>query len=55
MLVNAVFFARYLLKSQQIVGNVPPVVFIKDKEAAAVKEVNLIFDSMYKYSDLRES
>ncbi|XP_063260169.1 putative ribosome-binding factor A, mitochondrial isoform X1 [Prinia subflava] len=30
---------RYLLKSQQIVGNVPPVVFIKDKEAAAVKEV----------------
>ncbi|NXI31317.1 RBFA factor, partial [Sterrhoptilus dennistouni] len=30
---------RYLLNSQQIVGNVPPVVFIKDKEAAAVKEV----------------
>uniref|UniRef100_A0A8C5X032 Ribosome binding factor A n=1 Tax=Malurus cyaneus samueli TaxID=2593467 RepID=A0A8C5X032_9PASS len=30
---------RYLLKSQQIVGNAPPVVFIKDKEAAAVKEV----------------
>ncbi|RMC16291.1 hypothetical protein DUI87_08506 [Hirundo rustica rustica] len=30
---------RYLLKSQQIVGNVPPVVFIKDKEAAAVREV----------------
>ncbi|NXP58564.1 RBFA factor, partial [Chloropsis cyanopogon] len=30
---------RYLLKSQQVVGNVPPVVFIKDKEAAAVKEV----------------
>ncbi|NWR51286.1 RBFA factor, partial [Regulus satrapa] len=30
---------RYLLKSQQIVGNVPPVVFIKDREAAAVKEV----------------
>ncbi|XP_059706943.1 putative ribosome-binding factor A, mitochondrial isoform X1 [Haemorhous mexicanus] len=30
---------RYLLKSQQIVGNVPPVIFIKDKEAAAVKEV----------------
>ncbi|XP_068864044.1 putative ribosome-binding factor A, mitochondrial isoform X2 [Aphelocoma coerulescens] len=30
---------RYLLKSQQIVGNIPPVVFIKDKEAAAVKEV----------------
>lgn len=30
---------RYLLKSQQIVGNVPPVVFVKDKEAAAVREV----------------
>ncbi|XP_031957944.1 putative ribosome-binding factor A, mitochondrial isoform X1 [Corvus moneduloides] len=30
---------RYLLMSQQIVGNIPPVVFIKDKEAAAVKEV----------------
>ncbi|XP_027528581.1 putative ribosome-binding factor A, mitochondrial [Neopelma chrysocephalum] len=30
---------RYLLKSQQIVGNVPPIIFIKDKEAAAVKEV----------------
>ncbi|NWI88815.1 RBFA factor, partial [Pitta sordida] len=30
---------RYLLKSQQILGNVPPIVFIKDKEAAAVKEV----------------
>ncbi|XP_053851678.1 putative ribosome-binding factor A, mitochondrial isoform X1 [Vidua macroura] len=32
-------FLKYLLKSQQIVGNVPPVVFIKDKGAAAVKEV----------------
>ncbi|NXT50966.1 RBFA factor, partial [Pluvianellus socialis] len=30
---------RYLLMSQQILGNVPPVVFIKDKEAAAVKEI----------------
>ncbi|XP_009948274.1 PREDICTED: putative ribosome-binding factor A, mitochondrial, partial [Leptosomus discolor] len=30
---------RYLLKSQQIVGNVPPIIFIKDKEAAAVKEI----------------
>ncbi|NXM67690.1 RBFA factor, partial [Serilophus lunatus] len=30
---------RYLLKSQQILGNVPPIVFVKDKEAAAVKEV----------------
>ncbi|KFP61406.1 hypothetical protein N322_13145, partial [Cariama cristata] len=30
---------RYLLKSQQILGNVPPIVFIKDKEAAAVKEI----------------
>ncbi|NXJ78497.1 RBFA factor, partial [Trogon melanurus] len=30
---------RYLLTSQQIVGNLPPVVFIKDKEASAVKEV----------------
>ncbi|KFV39068.1 hypothetical protein N341_06922, partial [Tyto alba] len=30
---------RYLLRSQQIVGNVPPVVFVKDKEASAVKEV----------------
>ncbi|NWI21123.1 RBFA factor, partial [Crypturellus soui] len=31
---------RYLLKSQQIIGNVPPIVFIKDKEAAALKEVD---------------
>nr|XP_009930373.1 PREDICTED: putative ribosome-binding factor A, mitochondrial [Opisthocomus hoazin] len=30
---------RYLLMSQQILGNVPPIVFIKDKEAAAVKEI----------------
>ncbi|NXF96686.1 RBFA factor, partial [Eubucco bourcierii] len=30
---------RYLLTSQQIVGNMPPVVFVKDKEGAAVKEV----------------
>ncbi|NXS39270.1 RBFA factor, partial [Balaeniceps rex] len=30
---------RYLLKSQQILGNVPPIVFVKDKEAAAVKEI----------------
>ncbi|NXW53393.1 RBFA factor, partial [Eurystomus gularis] len=30
---------RYLLTSQQIVGNVPPIVFVKDKEAAAVKEI----------------
>ncbi|NXW09779.1 RBFA factor, partial [Fregetta grallaria] len=30
---------RYLLMSQQILGNVPPIVFVKDKEAAAVKEV----------------
>ncbi|NXE78405.1 RBFA factor, partial [Cochlearius cochlearius] len=30
---------RYLLMSQQIVGNVPPIVFVKDKEAAAVKEI----------------
>ncbi|NWR94514.1 RBFA factor, partial [Furnarius figulus] len=30
---------RYLLKSQQILGNVPPIIFVKDKEAAAVKEV----------------
>uniref|UniRef100_A0A8D0EVF5 Ribosome binding factor A n=1 Tax=Strix occidentalis caurina TaxID=311401 RepID=A0A8D0EVF5_STROC len=30
---------RYLLMSQQIVGNVPPVLFVKDKEAAAVKEI----------------
>ncbi|NXR02274.1 RBFA factor, partial [Sagittarius serpentarius] len=30
---------RYLLTSQQILGNVPPVVFLKDKEAAAVKEI----------------
>uniref|UniRef100_A0A8C6YWQ7 Ribosome binding factor A n=1 Tax=Nothoprocta perdicaria TaxID=30464 RepID=A0A8C6YWQ7_NOTPE len=31
---------RYLLMSQQIVGNVPPIVFIKDKEAAALKKVD---------------
>ncbi|XP_061875912.1 putative ribosome-binding factor A, mitochondrial isoform X2 [Colius striatus] len=30
---------RYLLTSQQILGHVPPIVFIKDKGAAAVKEV----------------
>ncbi|NXN67797.1 RBFA factor, partial [Himantopus himantopus] len=30
---------RYLLMSQQILGNVPPIVFLKDKEAAAVKEI----------------
>ncbi|XP_010148718.1 PREDICTED: putative ribosome-binding factor A, mitochondrial, partial [Eurypyga helias] len=30
---------RYLLKSQQILGNVPPVIFVKDKETAAVKEI----------------
>ncbi|NXI34747.1 RBFA factor, partial [Galbula dea] len=30
---------RYLLMSQQIVGNVPPIVFVKDKEAAGVKEI----------------
>ncbi|XP_026698605.1 putative ribosome-binding factor A, mitochondrial isoform X1 [Athene cunicularia] len=30
---------RYLLMSQQIVGNVPPVLFVKDKETAAVKEI----------------
>ncbi|KAM6422481.1 putative ribosome-binding factor A, mitochondrial [Rhynochetos jubatus] len=30
---------RYLLMSQQILGNVPPVVFVKDKETAAVKEI----------------
>ncbi|KFQ42808.1 hypothetical protein N333_01225, partial [Nestor notabilis] len=30
---------RYLLKSQQILGNIPPVVFVKDKEGAAVREI----------------
>ncbi|NWU97205.1 RBFA factor, partial [Upupa epops] len=30
---------RYLLRSQQILGNVPPVVFVKDREGAAVREV----------------
>ncbi|XP_065484854.1 putative ribosome-binding factor A, mitochondrial isoform X2 [Caloenas nicobarica] len=30
---------RYLLMSQQILGNVPPIVFVKDKEAAAMKEI----------------
>ncbi|NWH57477.1 RBFA factor, partial [Geococcyx californianus] len=30
---------RYLLTSQQILGNVPPIIFVKDKEAAAVKEI----------------
>ncbi|KFO73237.1 hypothetical protein N303_06806, partial [Cuculus canorus] len=30
---------RYLLTSQQILGNVPPIVFVKDREAAAVKEI----------------
>ncbi|NXA33964.1 RBFA factor, partial [Eudromia elegans] len=31
---------RYLLTSQQILGNVPPIVFIKDREAAALKKVD---------------
>lgn len=35
--------------SQQILGNVPPIVFVKDKEAAAVKKVIVILDSTYKY------
>lgn len=39
--------------SQQILGNVPPIVFVKDKEAAVVKEVIVIFDSMYKYNDMQ--
>ncbi|XP_061305597.1 putative ribosome-binding factor A, mitochondrial [Pezoporus flaviventris] len=30
---------RYLLKSQQILGNMPPIVFVKDKAAAAVREI----------------
>ncbi|XP_030355715.1 putative ribosome-binding factor A, mitochondrial isoform X2 [Strigops habroptila] len=30
---------RYLLKSQQILGNIPPIVFVKDKEAAAVRKI----------------
>ncbi|NXN18792.1 RBFA factor, partial [Indicator maculatus] len=30
---------RYLLTSRQIVGNMPPVVFVKDREGAAVREV----------------
>nr|XP_021153332.1 putative ribosome-binding factor A, mitochondrial isoform X3 [Columba livia] len=30
---------RYLLTSQQILGNVPPIVFVKDKQAAAIKEI----------------
>ncbi|XP_062474112.1 putative ribosome-binding factor A, mitochondrial isoform X1 [Pezoporus occidentalis] len=30
---------RYLLKSQQIIGNMPPIVFVKDKAAAAVREI----------------
>ncbi|NXG78805.1 RBFA factor, partial [Baryphthengus martii] len=30
---------RYLLMSQQILGNVPPIIFLKDKEGAAVKEI----------------
>uniref|UniRef100_A0A8C4KKT0 Ribosome binding factor A n=1 Tax=Dromaius novaehollandiae TaxID=8790 RepID=A0A8C4KKT0_DRONO len=32
---------RYLLMSHQIIGNVPPIVFIKDKEAAALKKVTI--------------
>ncbi|NXE49921.1 RBFA factor, partial [Casuarius casuarius] len=31
---------RYLLMSHQIIGNVPPIVFIKDKEAAALKKID---------------
>ncbi|KGL79550.1 hypothetical protein N309_10108, partial [Tinamus guttatus] len=31
---------RYLLMSQQIIGNVPPIVFLKDKEAAALKKID---------------
>uniref|UniRef100_A0A8C3J3X4 Ribosome binding factor A n=1 Tax=Calidris pygmaea TaxID=425635 RepID=A0A8C3J3X4_9CHAR len=36
---------RYLLMSQQILGNVPPIVFVKDKEAAAVKEIEELLSS----------
>ncbi|XP_014796238.1 PREDICTED: putative ribosome-binding factor A, mitochondrial [Calidris pugnax] len=36
---------RYLLMSQQIIGNVPPIVFVKDKEAAAVKEIEELLSS----------
>lgn len=38
------FLARYLLTSRQIVGSMPPVVFVKDKEGAAVKEVTAVCD-----------
>ncbi|XP_062425865.1 putative ribosome-binding factor A, mitochondrial isoform X2 [Rhea pennata] len=31
---------RYLLMSHQIIGNVPPIVFVKDKEAAALKKID---------------
>nr|XP_009687006.1 PREDICTED: putative ribosome-binding factor A, mitochondrial [Struthio camelus australis] len=31
---------RYLLMSNQIIGNVPPIVFVKDKEAAALKKID---------------
>ncbi|NWX73869.1 RBFA factor, partial [Alca torda] len=36
---------RYLLMSQQILGNVPPIVFVKDKEAAVVKEIEELLSS----------
>lgn len=38
--------------SQRILGNMPPVVFVKDKAAAAVKEVTVILDSVIKYYDM---
>uniref|UniRef100_A0A8B9EWZ6 Ribosome binding factor A n=1 Tax=Amazona collaria TaxID=241587 RepID=A0A8B9EWZ6_9PSIT len=34
---------RYLLKSQQILGNMPPVVFLKDKQAGGEKTHNICF------------
>lgn len=32
-------FCRHLLISQQVLGTVPTIVFLRDKEAAAVREV----------------
>lgn len=35
----ALSLSRHLLMSQQILRNVPPIVFVQDKEAAALAEV----------------
>lgn len=34
--------SRYLIISQQIMGGVPPIVFVRDRRLAAIAEVRLL-------------